>query len=487
MTDTISNRLNLNLQGSGTHSNAWGQILNLNLNRLEVSAKGFIEISVTGALSLTNSDITNENSIAKDNSYYHAIEFTGTHAAGTIVTVEAQEMVWHVVNNSTNTIVFTPSGGTGTTLAVGAAYILCYVTADTAFTDFGKLLVNAGIVVDDTTDSTSGTTGSIHTDGGVGIAKALYVGTTGTFAGDVTINGTGNDTVLFLGGTATGDRGILRLASAPTDSPFIDFWQGGNQRAWMQYQNSGSKFIIDSDGTIEFNPNNANALILDTSGNATFAGAVSINGAKDIYSNGGTGYFRLQAAAGSNTFPTYTFDGDNNTGMHRPSADAIRFVTGGSAVLDMDSSQNATFAGDVILSSGKGVNFTDTFSNATDGNTLDDYEEGSFSPTIVGSSVAGSPEYAGGRLGVYQKIGNRVFFNLYVAWNALGGATGQTLVGNLPFTSNTTALSYSSISVRNAGHAVSDIHQQLQAIITNNTNYIQIEEIGKFHGGCCGC
>src|SRR3990167_6853505 len=45
----------------------------------------------------------------------------------------------------------------------------------------------SGIVsVDDVTDTTSGTTGSIHTDGGIGIAKALYVGTTSTFVGVAT-------------------------------------------------------------------------------------------------------------------------------------------------------------------------------------------------------------------------------------------------------------------------------------------------------------
>lgn len=55
------------------------------------------------------------------------------------------------------------------------------ISGDLAVT--GPVTLAAALVSDATTDTTSGTTGAIQTDGGVGIAKALYVGTTATIIG----------------------------------------------------------------------------------------------------------------------------------------------------------------------------------------------------------------------------------------------------------------------------------------------------------------
>ena len=49
--------------------------------------------------------------------------------------------------------------------------------------------VPVSIAVNDATDTSSGATGSIQTDGGIGIAKKLFVGTTSTVTGASTLTG----------------------------------------------------------------------------------------------------------------------------------------------------------------------------------------------------------------------------------------------------------------------------------------------------------
>jgi len=73
-------------------------------------------------------------------------------------------------------------------------------------------------------------------------------------------------------------------------------------------------------------------------------------------------------------------------------------------------------------------------------NKLDDYEEGTFTPTAFGTTAAGTTTY-GSQTGSYTKVGDTVHVDIYIAWTAMTG-TGDLRIGGLPFTSSSASNYY---------------------------------------------
>ena len=91
--------------------------------------------------------------------------------------------------------------------------------------------------------------------------------------------------------------------------------------------------------------------------------------------------------------------------------------------------------------SGAGITFPATQSASSDANTLDDYEEGTFTPVVTASSDGGAGGTYTLQLGYYTKIGNCVSYIIDVTWTAHTGSGNFDLLTGLPFTSkNVTSL-----------------------------------------------
>jgi hypothetical protein len=80
------------------------------------------------------------------------------------------------------------------------------------------------------------------------------------------------------------------------------------------------------------------------------------------------------------------------------------------------------------------IAFPATQSASADANTLDDYEEGTWTPTITFGGGSTGMVYASQK-GNYTKVGNRVFISAYVATSTKGSSTGGLTINGLPFTS----------------------------------------------------
>jgi len=85
-----------------------------------------------------------------------------------------------------------------------------------------------------------------------------------------------------------------------------------------------------------------------------------------------------------------------------------------------------------------GLKFPATQNAIADVNTLDDYEEGSWTPVIGGSGGTSGQTY-GTQAGRYVKIGRLVVCTFTVTLTAKGTITGNAQIQGLPFTSDTTA------------------------------------------------
>ncbi|ANS04580.1 hypothetical protein [uncultured Mediterranean phage] len=90
--------------------------------------------------------------------------------------------------------------------------------------------------------------------------------------------------------------------------------------------------------------------------------------------------------------------------------------------------------GNLIMgTSGKGIDFSATSGTGTS-EILDDYEEGTWTPTFDHGGDATGVTYAQ-QIGYYTKIGRLVNYNFGLVLTAKGSGTGHTRVDGLPFSS----------------------------------------------------
>jgi hypothetical protein len=95
-----------------------------------------------------------------------------------------------------------------------------------------------------------------------------------------------------------------------------------------------------------------------------------------------------------------------------------------------------TSAGVLDLPYGQ-IKFPATQNPSADANTLDDYEEGTWTPVIGGSGGQSGQSYSG-QNGYYVKIGRQVTVTFRVVLSNKGTITGEAGIKNLPFTADTT-------------------------------------------------
>ena len=197
---------------------------------------------------------------------------------------------------------------------------------------------------------------------------------------------------------------------------------------------TGATVTNPADNELAFNTNGSERLRIDSSGNI---GIGTDNPSTNIHiydSSQPTIRLDRSDAPRNNFVASWNADELVLAADHANSGgdSRIRFFVDGNEKVRIDDNGNI-----VMVNSGTGIDFSATSdgSGTTTSELLDDYEEGTFTPTIE----QGFDDNAGGaatfhRLsGRYTKIGNTVFVDIYMRFNVAYGTGNIILIGGLPF------------------------------------------------------
>jgi hypothetical protein len=238
----------------------------------------------------------------------------------------------------------------------------------------------------------------------------------------------------------------IRDASNGTEDGMLSFntVSGGANRSRLEFDSTETVFnegSVDLDFRVE-SDSNTHMLFVDAGNSRVGIGKSAPDVALHVETGQSNEQFHLQSPTpgmkfidSNSTSRVFTIGGENgNVAIH---ADPNTASSDSHIEMKADGSTIARFDGD-------GLKFgTDTAA----ANGLDDYEEGTWTPTYGGSTTDGSMTYTS-QVGYYTKIGNLVTVNGRVlAGTVTTSPTGAMLIKGLPFTAASDTNNYSGINI----------------------------------------
>jgi hypothetical protein len=280
----------------------------------------------------------------------------------------------------------------------------------------------------------------IDTSGNVGIGTSSPYAKLDVQNGSITVGqaaGTTQTNILFsgygqvFGGATYGNVSIRSTYAGSNNSASLDFYTAPSGTS------TSERMRLDSSGSL--------GLGVTPSAWGSFIKAIDVGNFGSYFAGGTTTY------SGSG----YTFLGNNayltegNAWTYKRTAASVQYRqaigehqwfnapsgTAGNAItftqaLTLNANGVLALQGASTSANGVGITFPATQSASTDANTLDDYEEGTWTPGLGGNTTYSK------QLGRYTKIGNKVFIEGVVVVNAINTPVSTGDIFGLPFTSN---------------------------------------------------
>jgi len=156
------------------------------------------------------------------------------------------------------------------------------------------------------------------------------------------------------------------------------------------------------------------------------------------------------------------------------------------SILEIRKAGNAlagfTAAGNLAFSPALGIDFGAS-SNAAGATSelLNDYEEGTWTPTIAGVTTTGTATY-NVQTGRYTKVGNLVTVQMYIGWSGHTGS-GDMRVSGLPFQQSSETNVFSAVSVGYFHNVSLSANNVFNGYVVNGSQVIALEQYPTGGGG----
>ena len=424
-------------------------------------------VTVAGTLVVSNGG-TGQTTLATGSLGYgqgtsaHAALAIGT--AGQVLTVNSGATAPQWVNASS---IIVGAGGSNTQVQYNSS---------------GSLAGSANMTFDGSTLTTLNTAYTGTLTGGTGVVNLG----SGQFYKDASGN-------VIIGGTSPLNSGSGRgsLSVNGTTDSIVAWGIGGAAKSYIY--NASDHFEITTQGSyyMSFQTANTERMRIDSSGNVgigvtpnaqSIGGpALQFYGGLQICGNNSRSYIDANAYwNGSNwiriaALPACQQVNDQNSGTftwNSTATGAAGSTIGWTGILSIGKDVTVALQG-ANLNSGTGISFPATQNASSDANTLDDYEKGTWTPTLTGTTPATGVTYSS-QQGTYTKIGNIVYIRCTVQTSNKGtGGGGVACIGGIPFSATGLSGGYAYQSNIIYYYTSTGISGSISGTIYDNGNTIQ--------------
>jgi len=236
-------------------------------------------------------------------------------------------------------------------------------------------------------------------------------------------------------GNYSGNRGISILSGASSQGALGFAKNGTMADGYVAYNHNStatnSSMILKSQGKIQFNAGSSEKLTIASGGHVTITSGSLI--AQNSGAGSGTSQLQLQPY-GTQAYINHT--GSSHLYLRMGSSFAQRFIFRNDGDLEISD-------GNLRVASGHGIDFSATADSGgtKESELLDDYEEGTFTPTFYYVSGTSGVSHTT-QEGRYTKIGRLVSIHIKMSISNIGSGNNNMRVGGLPFAPVNSGVSY---------------------------------------------